>query len=458
MQLGVVRDDDMDDLLIRQIPHSTEAEQAVLGSMLIDPRCVAEVIGALRADDFYSAVNRDIYETIFSMFNYSRTIDPVTVLDQMRAEGVYTDDSPGYIRDLMLITPTAANVMEYSEIVRDKALLRAIADAGGDINSMAISGEGGAASILEAAEKRIYALRQGRNREGLEPVSKILVGVYEHISQTAKSGSGIPGLTTGLPDLDRSTLGLNKGDLILIASRPGMGKTSIALNIALHAAKSSGKTVAVFSLEMSREQLAMRLLSSEAFIDGKNLQRGRIKPEEWRRLADAAASISSSDLLISDDASLTVTDMNAQCRRVQNLGLVVVDYIQLMQSASGARGYQGENRVQIVSEISRMMKIMAKELNVPLICLSQLSRANESRQNKRPLLSDLRESGAIEQDADVVMGLYRDDYYNAESEQPNIAELIILKNRRGETGMIELQWLPEFTNFSSIERRHTEEM
>jgi len=448
----------MDDLLHRQIPHSTEAEQAVLGSMLIDARCVADVIGALRAEDFYSTVNRDIFETIFSMFNYSMAIDPVTVLDHMRAAAVYSDDSPGYIRDLMLITPTSANVMEYAVIVKDKALLRAIVDAGGDISSMAISGEGGAMNILEAAEKRIYALRQGRSREGLEPIGKVLVGVYEHISNAAKSGSGIPGLTTGLHDLDRSTMGLNKGDLILIASRPGMGKTSIALNIALHAAKASGKTVAVFSLEMSREQLAMRLLSSEAFIDGKKLQTGRIKPEEWRRLADAAASISSSSLLISDDASLTVADMNAQCRRVQNLGLVVVDYIQLMQSASGSRGYQGENRVQIVSEISRMMKIMAKELNVPLICLSQLSRANESRQNKRPLLSDLRESGAIEQDADIVMGLYRDDYYNKESEYPNIAECIILKNRRGETGTIELQWLPEFTNFSSIERHHTEEM
>jgi len=448
----------MDELFSRQIPHSTEAEQAVLGSMLIDARCVAEVIGAVKADDFYSTVNRDIFETIFSMFNFSMTIDPVTVLDHLRAQGVYSDSSPGYIRDLMLITPTAANVMEYAAIVRDKALLRAIADAGGDINNMAISGEGGALNILEASEKRIYALRQGRNREGLEPISKVLAGVYEQIFKASKIGSGIPGLTTGLPDLDRSTMGLNKGDLILIASRPGMGKTSIALNIALHVAKTSGKTVAVFSLEMSREQLAMRLLSSEAFIDGKKLQTGRIKPEEWRRLGDAAASIGASSLLISDNASLTVADMNAQCRRVPDLGLVVVDYIQLMQSASGDRGHYGENRVQIVSEISRMMKIMAKELGVPLVCLSQLSRANEARQNKRPLLSDLRESGAIEQDADIVMGLYRDDYYNNASEQPNIAECIILKNRRGETGTIELQWLPEFTNFSSIEKRYDEEM
>ena len=446
----------MDDLLQRQIPHSTEAEQAVLGSMLIDARCISDVIGLLRASDFYSVSNRDIFETVYSMFNYSMAIDPVTVLDKMKEDGAYNDDSPGYILDLMLITPTASNVMEYAAIVKDKALLRAIVDAGGDISEMAISGEGGATNILEASEKRIYSLRQDRSRDGLEPVSKVLVGVYEEISNAAKSGSGIPGLTTGLHDLDRSIMGLNKGDLILVASRPGMGKTSIALNIALHAAKSSGKTVAVFSLEMSSEQLAMRLLASESFIDSKKLQTGRIKQEEWRKLAAAAASISQADLLINDNASLTVSDMNAQCRRVPNLGLVVVDYLQLMQSASGSKGSLNENRVQVVSEISRMMKIMAKELNVPLICLSQLSRANESRQNKRPLLSDLRESGAIEQDADIVLALYRDDYYNKESEAHNIAECIILKNRRGETGMIELQWLPEFTHFSSLERHHEE--
>ena len=446
----------MDDLLHRQIPHSTEAEQAVLGSMLIDARCISDVIGLLRAEDFYSTSNREIFETIFSMFNYSMAIDPVTVLAKMKEEGVYNDDSPGYIRDLMLITPTASNVMEYAAIVKDKALLRSIVDAGGDISEMAISGEGGASNILEAAEKRIYGLRKDRSRDGLEPVSKVLIGVYEEISKAAKSGSGIPGLTTGLHDLDRTTMGLNKGDLVLIASRPGMGKTSIALNIALHTAKSSGKSVAIFSLEMSCEQLAMRLLSSESFIDSKKLQTGRIKAEEWRKLAAAAASISQADLLINDNASLSVAEMNAQCRRVSNLGLVVVDYLQLMQSATGSKSSGSDNRVQVVSEISRMMKIMAKELDVPVICLSQLSRANESRQNKRPLLSDLRESGAIEQDADIVLALYRDDYYNKETETPNIAECIILKNRRGETGTIELQWLPEYTNFSSLERHHEE--
>ena len=441
------------ELLNRQIPHSAEAEQAVLGSILIDSRCVADVVGVLKSDDFYFAVNKDIFETVFSMFNYSQSIDPVTVLDGMRANGVWKDDSPGYIRDLMLITPTAANVMDYAWIVKDRALLRDIADAGGDISSMAISGEGGAMNILEAAEKRIYGLRQGRNRAGLEPISKVLIGVYEQISNASKSGSGIPGLASGLIDLDRATMGLNNSDLVIIASRPGVGKTSIALNIALHAAKTSGKTVTVFSLEMSREQLALRLLSAESYIDGKRLQTGRIKQDEWRRLYDAATSISAADLMINDDPSLTVADMNAQCRRLSNLGLVVIDYLQLIQSATATRGYQTENRVQAVSEISRTMKIMAKELNVPVICAAQLSRANESRRDKRPLLSDLRESGAIEQDADVVIGLYRDDYYNRESEFPNIAECIILKNRRGETGTVELQWMPEYTTFSSLEKR-----
>ena len=220
----------MDELLSRQIPHSTEAEQAVLGSMLIDARCVADVVGALKATDFYSSVNRDIFETIYSMFNYSLTIDPVTVLDQMRAAGVYRDDLPAYVRDLMFITPTAANVMEYAVIVRDKALLRAISDAGADISGMAISGEGGAENVLEAAEKRVYSLRQGRSGGGLEPISKILVDVYEQISAAAKNGSGLPGLPTGLHDLDRFIMGMNNSDLILIASRPGMGKTSIALD------------------------------------------------------------------------------------------------------------------------------------------------------------------------------------------------------------------------------------
>ena len=447
----------MDDLLHRQVPHSIEAEQAVLGSMILDARCVPEIIGMLNADDFYSVTNRDIYNTIFSMFNFSKSIDPVTVLDNMRADAVINDDSATYIRDLMLMTPTAANAMEYAQIVRDKSLLRAIMDTGNDISNMAVTGEGGADNILEVAEKKVYSLRQGRDREGLQPIAKVLLETYEQINAASKEGSGIPGLTTGLHELDRTIMGLNKSDFILIASRPGMGKTSIALNIAMHAARTSDKTVAVFSLEMSCEQLALRLLSSESYIDGKKLQTGRLNPDEWQRLSDAAASISKVGLLISDQATITVSDMNAQCRRIPNLGLVIIDYLQLMQSASSVRGGGSENRVQVVSEITRMMKIMAKELNVPVLCLSQLSRETEKRtSNKRPLLSDLRDSGSIEQDADIVLGLYRDEYYNKESES-HIAECIVLKNRRGETGTIELHWMPEYTTYTSLERHHDSE-
>jgi len=449
----------MDDLLGRQVPHDIGAEQSVLGSMLIDPRTVGDVIGVLRAEDFYSTVNKSIFETIFSMFSFAKPIDPVTVLARMREDGVWNEDSPAYIRDLMLITPTTANVVDYAWVVKDTALLRGIVDAGSDIVEMGRSGETGAMNILEAAEKRVYGLRMDRSRQALEEISTIMIDVYKQIGDAAKADTGIPGLTTGFQDLDRIIMGLNKSDLILIASRPGMGKTSIALNIALHVAKKSGLSVAVFSLEMSREQLAMRLLSASAFIDGKRLHTGRLTGDvEWRRLAEAAKQISDAKLLINDDASLTVTEMNAQCRRVQDLGLVVIDYMQLMSAATNERGYRGENRVQIVTEISRMMKVMAKELNVPIICLSQLNRQNEQRakDDRRPQLSDLRESGSIEQDADIVMGLYRDDYYNKESERPNIAECIILKNRRGETGTVEMRWDPEFTNFSSLDRYHGE--
>ena len=447
----------MDDLLHRQIPHSTEAEQSVIGSMLIDSRTVSDIIGILNAEDFYSTINKSIFETIYSMFSFAKPIDPVTVQERMREDGVWSEDIPGYLRDLMLITPTTANAVEYAWVVKDKALLRGIVDAGGDISQMAISGEGGALNILEAAEKRVYSLRKDRSRAALEGISTIMVDVYKHISDTAKSGSGIPGLSTGFADLDRRLMGLNESDLIIIASRPGMGKTSIALNIALHVARKSDKSVAVFSLEMSREQLAMRLLSSSSYIDGKKLLTGNItNEEEWRRLAEAAKLISDSKMLINDDASLTVTEMNAQCRRLTDLGLVIIDYMQLMSAATTDRNRSG-NRVEIVSEISRTMKVMAKELKVPIICLSQLSRDNEKRgKDKRPLLSDLRESGSIEQDADIVMGLYRDDYYNDESEIPNIAECIILKNRRGETGTVQMRWDPEFTTFSSLDRYHGE--
>ena len=444
-----------EELLLKQLPHSVEAEQAVLGSMLIDSRCVPEVIDQLRPDDFYVRQNREIYETIYSMFNYSLTIDPVTVLENMKQNGVYDDNtSRGYILQLMDTTPTAANV-EYIGILKDKTLLRRVAETAGDLTALIQQGTETGQDILEAAEQRIYAIRQGRAARGLTPISAVLIDVYDRLTELAESDSAIPGLSTGLTDLDRAISGLNKSDLILLAARPGMGKTSMALNILLEAGKKSGKTVAFFSLEMSREQLALRLISSECFVDNKKLVTGKLTEEDWEKVAVAADSLNRSKILIDDDSSVTVADINAKCRRVEDLGLVIIDYLQLMQSAGGKQ-YSGENRQQVVSDISRALKIMAKELNVPVLCLSQLSRANESRSDKRPMLSDLRESGAIEQDADIVMFLYREGYYDKETPNPNLAECIIAKNRHGETRTVELQWLPEFTTFGNMEWQHEE--
>ena len=390
------------------------------------------------------------------MFNFSQTIDPVTVLEHMRLNGVYDENtSRNYILQLMEITPTAANVKEYAAIVKDKSLLRRIAETAGDLTAMIQEGTGTAREVLEAAEQRIYAIRQGRSAQGLEHISSVILNVYERLNELAASEQAVPGLSTGLPDVDAAISGLNKSDLILLAARPGMGKTSFALNILLHAGKFSGKTVVFFSLEMSREQLAMRLISGESFVDNKRLVTGKLSEDDWTKIAAASAALNQTQILIDDNPALSVADMNAKCRRVDNLGLVVIDYLQLMTSAGGP-GRSGDNRQQIVSDISRALKIMAKELNVPVLCLSQLSRANEARSDKRPMLSDLRESGAIEQDADIVMFLYREDYYNEDSENHNLAECIIAKNRHGETGKVELQWLPEYTPLSSLDRRHEE--
>lgn len=444
-----------EDLFVRQMPHSVEAEQSVLGSILIDPRCIPEVIEVLGIEDFYLQTNQEIYGIIYHMFNFSMTIDPVTVLEQMRQHGVYSEErSRSYLLQLMEITPTAANVMEYAAIVRDKALLRRIAEVAGELTGIIQEGTDTAQAVLEVAEQKIYAIRQGRNPKGLEHISSVLIKMFDQLNLLAASDSDIPGLSTGLPDLDKALTGLNAAELILLAARPGMGKTSLALNILLHAGKFSGKTVVFFSLEMSREQLAARLIASEAFVNGKRLATGKLTEDDWDKVSFAAASLNKTNILIDDNPTLSVADMNAKCRRVDDLGLVVIDYLQLMQAAGGKSGSAGENRQQVVSDISRALKIMSKELNVPILCLSQLSRANESRADKRPMLSDLRESGAIEQDADVVMFLYREDYYNKDSEDHNLAECIIAKNRRGETGTVPLQWLPEFTAFSSSEWRH----
>ena len=447
----------MDELLGKKIPYSSQAEQAVIGSMLIDPRCIAEVIKKLRPDEFYVRANRDIFETIVAMFSYGQTVDPVTVLDQMKVRGVHDDNTPGYLAEIMRVTTTSANAMEYAAIVRDRALLRSIGTVADEINAMVYEGSGEADSVLEAAESKMYALREGRGTSGLKEIRYVMQNVFDAMSEAASSGSKIPGLSTGLPDLDNMILGLNKSELILIAARPGMGKTSIALNMALSVAMTQHKKVAIFSLEMSREQLVSRLLSRASLVPSQNLLTGQLSEQQWRDVAAAANTLSESPILIDDNPTLTVSDMNAQCRMVKDLDLVVIDYLQLMQSAGSGHSWSNESRTQAVSDISRMLKIMAKQLDVPVICLSQLSRANESRQDKRPMLSDLRESGAIEQDADVVIGLYRDGYYNRECENPNLAEAIVLKNRKGQTGTVNLTWVPEYTTFYSVEKYREDE-
>ena len=448
----------MEDILGRQAPHSLEAEQSVLGSMLIDSRCVNDVIGMVRPGDFYLQTNRDIYETIYEMFSYSQVIDPVTVLDKMRERGVYDEqNSTKYIMQLMEITPTAANVKQYAQIVKDKSLLRSLNEAASNIIETIFEGAGSAQDMLEAAEKQIYALRRGNTNDSLEHVGTIVLKVFDRLTELSEAGSDISGVSTGLHDLDKALSGLNKTDLMLLAGRPGMGKTSLGLNIALNVAKKYPKrTVAFFSLEMSKQQLVTRLLANESFIDNKKLTTGKLSVDEWSKLGIASAAISQTDLRVDDNPSITVAEMNAKCRRIDDLALVVIDYLQLMTSSGSKNTYGGENRQQVVSDISRSLKIMAKELNVPVLCLSQLSRANESRQDKRPMLSDLRESGAIEQDADEVLFIYREDYYNKETEKQNIAECIIAKNRHGETGTVELQWLPQFTTFADREWRHNE--
>ena len=442
-----------EELLQRQAPQSVEAEQALLGSILIDSRCITDVIGIVRPEDFYLQQNREIFEAIYTMFNFSETIDPVTVLDKMRQLGTHHDNSRSYVLQLMEITPTAANAVRYANIVRDKAMLRGLGQAASDIGEMVYDGVGTPGEMLESAEKKIYALRKGERGDSLEHIGTVLHKVFDHLTELSQSDSAIPGLSTGLRDLDTKTNGLNKSDLMLIAARPAMGKTAFSLNLALNVAKKYNKTVAMFNLEMSREQLAMRMLSIESFVDSSKMATGKLTEEEWTKLTMASAALSQTDIRVDDNPSITVAEMNAKCRRLDNLGLVIIDYLQLMNGSGYGKG-SSDNRVTVVAEISRALKIMAKELNVPVICLSQLSRAVEGRQDKRPILSDLRESGAIEQDADSVMFLYRDEYYNENTEDKGLAECIVAKNRHGETGTVKMQWFGPYQTFTDREWKH----
>jgi len=440
----------LDELLAKQVPYSVEAEQSVLGSMLVDPRTVSDVMEILKMEDFYMEANRLTYEAIQKMFLDGRSIDPVTVLEEITRMGYREKVPRDYILQLVEITPHAANVMDYARIVRSKSMLRELQQVGADIIDLTREEEEEADTVADLAEQKVYAVRQGREVQGFTPLNVAISEVYASLDELATSAGKLPGLPTGFAMLDQYIGGLNKSDLILLGARPGMGKTAIALNMAMSAAKKSDKTVVIFQLEMSRTQLATRLLSAEGFIDSKKLRLGNLTDEDWQNMANATESLNRLNILIDENSGITVPEMKAKCRRLgDQLGLIVIDYLQLMHTPKHT-----DNRVQEVAEISRSLKIMAKELNVPVLCCCQLSRGPEGRQDKRPMLSDLRESGSIEQDADIVLFIYRDDYYNNEGENKNAAELIVAKNRHGETGKIDLQWLGQFTAFLPQENRH----
>jgi replicative DNA helicase len=435
------------DNLTRIPPHNIEAEQSVLGALLIDRSSLSEVSGRLKAEAFYLEKHREIYEAIMALFSEGLPVDIVTVSDALSRRG--TLEKVGdldYIAYLANSVPTTANVSHYVNIIEDKALLRDLITVSGEIMDEGYKAAVEGTEVLNQAEKKIFDLAQGLTRTGLEPINSILDKTFTRLEELCQNKDDLTGVPSGFIDLDRKTSGFQKSDLILIAARPSMGKTSFALNIAVNAAIRNFP-VAIFSLEMSREQLANRILALESMVELEKMRTGKLIAEDWKKIGYSLGPLSKSPIYIDDNAAINTMEMLSKLRKLKlerGLGLVVIDYLQLMESRK-----KSENRQQEISEISRSLKIMARELSVPVIALSQLSRAPEQRSDHRPILSDLRESGAIEQDADLVMFLYRDDYYNEDSEKRNIVEIIIAKHRNGSTGTVELAWLPQYTKFGN---------
>ena len=439
-------------LLSYQMPHSQEAEQAVLGAMLIDSRCVPEVMGLLQPEDFFLKQNRDIFKAIFLMFQYAETIDPVTVLEKLRSQSTNSEQIRDYLVQLMEITPTAAHAMHYANIIREKSVLRGLLQAAEDIAHCVRTQAGTATELLDRAERSIYGLKKWEKGDAMQHVAVVMHKVFDQLGVLAQSDSEFSGMSTGMHSLDMAINGLNNSDLLIVAARPGMGKTAFALNIAANVAKKYDKAVAVFSLEMAEEQLGKRLLAGESFVDSKKLNTGRLAEKEWERIGLGASALSQTNIYLDGNPAVTVGSIKAKCRRLDKLGLVIIDYLQLMDREGNK---QNESRVSAIGDISRALKVMAKELDVPVICLSQLNRGPE-KEKRRPVVSDLRDSGNIEQDADVILMLYREDYYDKESAQPNVAECIVAKNRHGETTTVKLQWMPQFTTFAELEWKHSD--
>ena len=442
----------MDNLSMNELPHSLEAEQTVLGALLMEPDTISTAMNYLKPESFYISMHKELFAIIIRLFTMGVNSDIITVLNEAEKINLFENSKVGreYLTTMAQGVPTVKNLESYCRIVAEKYYIRSLILSSKEIIEMCTAGEEKAEQLLDYAEQKIYDIRQGRETSGLTKIDEVVLDAYDELGK--KSGPDREkylGAKSGFSALDSVITGLNKSDLLIVAARPAMGKTSFVLNMAANVCRhSNDKEVVIFSLEMSKEQLVTRMLSSESLVDSDKLMKGTISGDDWVKLAKGAERLSGMQIYLDDTAGITVTQMKAKLRRVKNLGLVIIDYLQLMNS-----GRRIDNRVNEISEMTRQLKLMAKELNVPVITLSQLSRSVESRTDKRPVLSDLRESGSIEQDADIVMFLYRDAYYNKEKcEDPTLAECIVAKNRHGETGTVNLRWNSQYTLFLSADK------
>ena len=443
----------MEEALIKRIlPHSIEAEQSVGGSMLMGREAIMAASEMLTSDDFYQHQYGVIFDAMVELFNEGKPVDLVTLQDRLKEKDLPPEiTSMEFVRDLLNAVPTSANVRHYATIVSEKAVLRRLIKLSEEIENECYLNKEPVEVILEETEKRMFKLLQQRNSGDYVPIRQVVMNTLENIERASKTKGNVTGLATGFTDLDYKTSGFQPSDFILVAARPSMGKTAFVLNIAQYMAFKKDKAVAIFSLEMSREQLMNRLFSMESKVDSQSLRTGNLKDEEWSKLIESAGIIGESNLIIDDTPGISIAEMRSKCRKYKlehGLDIIIIDYLQLMTGS----GRGSDSRQQEISDISRSLKALARELNVPVVALSQLSRAVEQRTDHRPMLSDLRESGAIEQDADVVMFIYRDDYYNKDSEDKGIAEIIIAKQRNGPIGTVNLVWLPDYTKFANIQR------
>lgn len=444
----------MDDALIKRVlPHSVEAEQSVIGSMLMDREAIISASEIITADDFYQHQYGVMFESMVELFNENRPVDLITLQNRLKEKDVPPEvSSLDFVRDIITTVPTSANVKSYANIVREKAVLRRLIKINEDIANTCYVGKEPLETILATTEKTVFDLLQSRNSGDFVPIRQVAMNVLEKIEEASKNQGTVTGIPTGFIDLDYKTSGLQPSDFVLIAARPSMGKTAFVLNLVDHIAVKKGLPCMVFSLEMSKEQLVNRMLAMESNVDSQKLRTGTLSDSDWDAVVEGIGVIGNSKLIIDDTPGISIMELRSKCRKMKleyGLSVVIIDYLQLM-SGSGKGG--GDNRQQEISEISRSLKALARELSAPVIALSQLSRACETRQDHRPMLSDLRESGAIEQDADVVMFLYRDDYYNKDTEHPNEAEVIIAKQRNGPIGTVTLIWKPEYTKFVNAAR------